>query len=77
MTNSWKTAWITGASSGIGFELARLLDGSVGHVAVSARSRDKLEALAKDSGTIAAYPLDVTNAEAVRACVKKIESRGG
>lgn len=77
MTNSWKTAWITGASSGIGLELARLLDGSVEHVAVSARSRDKLEALAKDSGTIASYPLDVTDAQAVRDCVDKIESRGG
>ena len=43
---AWKTAWITGASSGIGLELARLLDGKVTHLAVSARSQDKLSKLA-------------------------------
>ncbi len=40
---NWNTVWITGASSGIGLELARQLDGTVAHVAASARSTDKLD----------------------------------
>ncbi len=73
----WKTVWITGASSGIGRELACLLDDHVDHVAVSARSRDKLDALAAQASHIRSYPLDVTDAEAVSACVTEIEDRCG
>ncbi|AXS41505.1 SDR family NAD(P)-dependent oxidoreductase [Breoghania sp. L-A4] len=72
----WKTVWITGASSGIGLELARLLDSRVDHVAASARSQDKLDALAAQAATVHSYPLDVTDATAVSACVAEIEERG-
>jgi short-subunit dehydrogenase len=75
--NTWTTAWITGASSGMGLELARLLDGKVANVAVSARSKDKLDELAADSKTIVAYPLDVTDADAVSTCVSDIEASAG
>lgn len=73
----WKTVWITGASSGIGLELARLLDGKVQHVAASARSEDTLLKLADQSETITAYPLDVVDAKAVSNCVRKIEASSG
>lgn len=73
----WKTVWITGASSGIGMELARLLDGNVGRVAISARSAEKLRALAGESSSMVAYPLDVTDAEATANCVRDIEAAAG
>ncbi|HSG95974.1 MAG TPA: SDR family NAD(P)-dependent oxidoreductase [Afifellaceae bacterium] len=75
--NAWQTAWIIGASSGIGRELARLLDGKIGHVAVSARSEDKLEKLAAQCATVVAYPLDVTDADAVAVGVGDIEAAAG
>lgn len=69
----WKTVWITGASSGIGRELARLLDGNSCHIAASARSVGKLAALQDESLSVKAYPLDVTDAETVSSTVDQIE----
>lgn len=77
MESAWKTVWITGASSGIGHELARLMDGKVGHVAMSARSAGTLEKTASAAETLFAYPLDVTDADAVSATVGKIEDNCG
>lgn len=75
--NRWKTVWITGASSGIGKDLAELMDGDVAHVAISARSADKLTAIADSAKTINAYPLDVTDAEATTKTVRDIEAAFG
>ncbi|MFZ2102466.1 MAG: SDR family NAD(P)-dependent oxidoreductase [Oricola sp.] len=69
----WKVAWITGASSGIGRELATLLDGRADAVAVSARSSGKLEELARASPSLKPFPLDVTDERAVAECVAAIE----
>jgi NAD(P)-dependent dehydrogenase (short-subunit alcohol dehydrogenase family) len=72
----WKTAWITGASSGIGRELARALARRGVVVAASARSRDALEALAAEAGAdpanarILPTPLDVTDRAAVKAAAE-------
>lgn len=77
MREKWKSVWITGASSGIGLELAKLLDGDVAHIAISARSRDKLEKAQKAGRTLSAYPVDVTDKRAVAACVKEIEAAAG
>jgi short-subunit dehydrogenase len=74
---SWKTVWIAGGSSGIGLELAKLLDGVIPYVAVSARSADTLHDLAAASKTLVSYPLDVTDADAVSACVRNIEEAAG
>jgi NADP-dependent 3-hydroxy acid dehydrogenase YdfG len=72
--SGWKTAWITGASSGIGLELARLLDSKVNHLGVSARSQDKLNSLAAHCRTIVTYPLDVTDADAVGAFADQVDA---
>lgn len=73
----WKTVWITGASSGVGLELARQLKGDADHIAISARSKMKLQKAASKSRAITPYPLDVTDASAVTATVKKIEKTSG
>lgn len=58
----WKCVWITGASTGIGRELALLLAREGATVAVSARSEDKLTELQALNPAIKAYPLDVLDA---------------
>lgn len=73
----WRTAWIVGGSSGIGAELARLLDGRVTTVAVSARSEEHLKALQTASNSIVAYPLDVTDETAVARCFRDIQTAHG
>ncbi|MGH6623698.1 MAG: SDR family NAD(P)-dependent oxidoreductase, partial [Burkholderiaceae bacterium] len=48
---SWKDqrVWIVGASSGIGASLARRLINEGARVALSARSRDRLQEIASDT----------------------------
>jgi short-subunit dehydrogenase len=74
-------AWITGASSGIGREVALALARAGWTVALSARSADKLDALAEEiagkGGKAVAVPCDVTDAEAVAAAVDRIEGEAG
>jgi short-subunit dehydrogenase len=69
----WRVAWVTGASSGIGLEVATQLASSGVIVAISARSADKLHAAATTSNNLRAYPLDVTDRAAVAATVSRIE----
>ena len=59
-----KRVWIVGASTGIGAALAVRLARSGARVALSARSRDKLEALATTLPGSLVLPLDVRNAGA-------------
>ncbi|WP_118133013.1 SDR family oxidoreductase [Oceanicella sp. SM1341] len=72
----WGTVWITGASSGIGAELARLMAPTAGRVALSARSEEKLAALAATAPALEARPLDITDRAAVAACVAALEAEG-
>lgn len=60
MERGWRTAWITGASTGIGRELALKLAARGVVVAASARSVTKLQELAAVRKGIIAFPLDVT-----------------
>jgi len=69
---AWKVIWITGASSGIGRELALKLAACGVMIAVSARSADKLAELASAFPNIKAYPLDVTDLEATKAVAATI-----
>ncbi len=70
----WKTVWITGASSGIGRQLALDLAASGATIAVSARSADALSSLAAATTGIRSYPLDVTDLAACRETAKSIEA---
>jgi len=70
---AWKVIWITGASTGIGRELALKLAACGAHVAVSARSADKLAELAGAYPNIKAYPLDVTDLDATQTAAAAIE----
>lgn len=70
--------WIVGASYGIGAALAERLAEDGKTVWASARSRDKLEALAaKHPDRLHALPLDVTDKDAVRAALAAIEAEAG
>ena len=70
---------ITGASSGIGAELARLLVARGDTVIACARSKDKLDALAQRlaSPHVVPFPLDVTDPDAVAAAIAAVEDSHG
>ena len=68
----WSTAWITGASTGIGLELALLLAKAGVRVAISARSPEKLHQAASLHANLVAVPVDVTDAAAVVAAYADI-----
>ena len=70
----WQTAWITGASTGIGRELAILLARQGVRVAASARDATKLEDLARAQSGIAAVPLDVTDRQAAAAAHDRVRT---
>jgi short-subunit dehydrogenase len=77
MSSDWKVAWVTGASSGIGLELAKRLAARKITVAASARSEDKLVALAKENSYIQPWPLDVSDAVATLTALAEIEKTYG
>jgi short-subunit dehydrogenase len=72
MAPRWRTAWITGASSGIGRELAIALARQGVKVAASARSADKLAELARAHPGIAPLPLDVLDRTAMSEAASSI-----
>jgi NAD(P)-dependent dehydrogenase (short-subunit alcohol dehydrogenase family) len=74
---SWRVAWVTGASSGIGREIALLLARRGIAVGASSRSSDKLAVLAAENKLIAPFPLDVTDRESVTAAAAQIWERLG
>jgi short-subunit dehydrogenase len=69
----WKVAWITGASGAICGEIARRLASAGVTVAATARSSDRLYALAAESERIEAFPADVLKPEQLKDAVAKIE----
>ncbi len=73
----WTHAWITGASSGIGAQLASTLADAGVRCSVSARSADKLQEVADRSTLIDTFPLDVTDVEAVEDRLDDIERSSG
>lgn len=71
MKGESRFAIVTGASSGIGAAIARALSALGVRCALAGRRRDRLDALAEQTGGIA-MTLDVTEAESVRTCVRQI-----
>lgn len=73
-----KTYWIIGASQGLGAEIARQLVAAGADVVISARSSDKIEALAADLGPAArAITVDASDSESLRDAIASIGSLDG
>lgn len=72
MPSAWKTAWVTGASTGMGRELVVKLARDGVRVAASARSADALDELARTEPNVMPLPLDVTRKEEVAAAHRRI-----
>lgn len=66
-----KTALVTGATGGIGGEIAKALHGAGATVGISGRNEDKLNALASELGDrVHVLPADLSTAEGADALVK-------
>lgn len=68
-----KRYWLVGASDGLGAALARQLSEAGVHVVLSARSKDKLQALADAlPGPADVQPIDVSDDASVRAAAQAV-----
>ncbi|MFA3919561.1 SDR family NAD(P)-dependent oxidoreductase [Ruegeria hyattellae] len=68
-----KRYWLVGASEGLGAELARIMSRSGAHLILSARSIDRLEALAAElPGPTEVVPLDVSDDDSVRKAAARV-----
>lgn len=74
-------AWITGASSGLGYHVAKNLAAAGWTVAATARGADDLEALASEcaslSGQVLPMPGDVTDQDAMSTIASDLASNHG
>jgi len=80
-TLSGRIALVTGASQGIGRACALELARAGAHVALAARSVDKLEAVAQEiktaGGTAHAFALDVASEDSIKECAKAVIAHFG
>ncbi len=74
---TWKTAWITGASSGIGRELSLQLAAEGVLVAASARREALLFQLSTLNSNIVPFPVDVCDRVAMGHTIRKIVRKFG
>ena len=76
-----RTAFITGASSGLGRRFAKVLAEAGAAVAVGARRVERLAALTAEiesfGGTAAAFPLDVADVQAIGPALRAAQERLG
>ncbi|MGH6786443.1 MAG: SDR family NAD(P)-dependent oxidoreductase, partial [Novosphingobium sp.] len=71
MNFNGQTAWITGASSGIGAALARALASDGARVVLSGRNVAALEAVAADCGAALVLPFETTDNAAITPAVER------
>jgi len=75
---SGKTALVTGATGGIGGEIAKALHAQGAHVGISGRNEEKLSALASELGErVSVLPADLSNSEAIADLVKRADEALG
>ena len=67
-----RTAWLVGASTGIGRALASALHARGARVVVSARKADALNAFVAEHPGALALPMDVADLPSVKAATQKI-----
>ena len=72
-----KTALVTGASGGIGGDIARALHAQGAKVAVSGTRREALDAIAGELGGAPVLPCDLSNKDSVEALVPDAEKALG
>lgn len=72
-----RTYWIVGASEGLGAALADKLSNEGANVVLSARSADKLKAVASKIGVARTIALDVTDATSVQDAIQQAEDIDG
>ena len=72
-----RSVWLVGASSGIGLACAKALHAQGAKVCVSARQEALLQAFVSDHPGSMALPLNVTDAQAVQAAARIIETQQG
>lgn len=71
-----RTAFVTGASSGLGAGFARALSAAGARVIVAARRKERLELLALELGNAVAIELDVTKEGSVKHAFQVLERNG-
>lgn len=71
-----RRVWVVGGSTGIGRATVLALAERGAQVMVSARGADALQALTAERSGVQAWPLDVTDAAAVRATATEILAQG-
>lgn len=73
-----KYALVTGATGGIGGEIAKSLHAQGAIVSISGRNEDKLQALAEELGErVHVLPADLSNDEAIKDLVKRADEAMG
>jgi short-subunit dehydrogenase len=70
MTFRGKTYWLIGASEGLGAALARAMAAEGANLILSARSADKLDALAAELPNTRALPCDVASRDSIEAAAR-------
>lgn len=68
---------MTGASSGLGRQIAQVLSAAGAKVAVSARRADRLAELERESPLLSAFPADLTIAAERESLISKVQSTLG
>jgi len=77
-TNEQKVALVSGANTGVGFQIAKALAGNGYLVYVGARDLQKGEnAVSKIGDNATAIQLDITDSDSINAAVKTIENESG